>query len=118
MIKRRTHLRRPQFQQSMDSLPFQVFQMRFNARRQIKTVQSTLQSPCHMRSRFARRRRQRYTGQLRTVIANQTQKLCYGRRLTRTRPAGNQHKVLQQSQSRSILLLFTVFSVKPVAQAF
>ena len=71
-----------------------------------------------MRSRFARWRRQRDTWQLRTVITNQTQKLCYGRRLTRTRPAGNQHKVLQQSQSRSIPLLFTVFSIKPVTQAF
>ena len=118
MIERRAHLRRTQFQQTMNSLPFQVFQMRFDARRQIKTVQSTLQSSCHMRSCFARRRRQCDTGQLRTVIANQTQKLCYGRRLTRTRPAGNQHKVLQQSQSRSIPLLFTVFSIKPVTQAF
>lgn len=118
MIERRAHFRRTQFQQSMDGLPFQIFQMRFNARRQIKTVQSTLQSPCHMRSRFTRWCRQSDTWQLRTVIANQTQKLCYGRRLTRTRPAGNQHKVLQQSQSRSIPLLFTVFSIKPVAQAF
>ena len=96
MIERRTHLRRPQFQQSMDSLSFQVFQMRFNVRRQIKAIQSTLQSPCHMCSRLARRRSQRNTGQLRTVIANQAQKLCNGRRLTRARPAGNQHKVLQQ----------------------
>ena len=118
MIERRAHLRRTQFQQTMDSLPFQVFQMRFDARRQIKTVQSTLQSPCHMRSRFARRCRQRDTGQLRTVITNQAQKLCDGCRLTCTRPAGNQHKVLQQGQSRSIPLLFAVFSIKPVAQAF
>ena len=71
-----------------------------------------------MRSRFARRRRQSDTGQLRTVITNQTQKLCDGRRLPRTWPAGNQHKVLQQGQSRSIPLLFAVFSIKPVAQAF
>ena len=118
MIEHRAHLRRTQFQQTMDSLPFQVFQMRFNARRQIKTVQSTLQSPCHMCSRFTCRRSQRNTGQLRTVIANQTQKLCDGRRLPRTRPAGNQHKVLQQGQSSSIPLLFAVFSIKPVAQAF
>ena len=34
------------------------------------------------------------------------------------RPAGNQHKVLQQGQSRSIPLLFAIFSIKPVAQAF
>ena len=47
-------------------------------------------------------RRQCDTGQLRTVIANQTQKLCYGRRLTRTRPAGNQHKVCSKAKAASI----------------
>ena len=71
-----------------------------------------------MCSRFTRRRGQRNTGQLRTVIANQAQKLCDGRGLTRTRPAGNQHKVLQQGQSRRIPLLFAVFRIKPITQAF
>ena len=76
-----------------------------------------MQRARHMRRSLARRRGQSDTRQARgRVGTNQPQKFRHRRRLSRTRPARNQHKRLKQGKPRRIPLPCAAFVGKPAGQ--